>query len=94
MASRFPIELEKLFQFDSTIAKDNYFSTGFELGDSKKGMLRTYSEDKRFLQSIIEFAQASHSASLAGNFGINAAADPQRSLLLHRKSMAQLSITG
>lgn len=59
-----PTLLKELLQFDNTIAKDDYFSEGFEFyADEENYMLKTYCEDETFLNSFVAFAQADGTGS-------------------------------
>jgi len=62
-----PDKLVKLLVFENNLAKNEYYANGFELiVEEKKYGLKTYSEDKQFLNSILEFAQADGSGSTYG----------------------------
>ncbi len=53
-----------LLDFDIEIAKQEYFSEGFEFNvDSEKIGFKSYSEDVNFLKSLIEFANADATGS-------------------------------
>ncbi|MFT5778449.1 MAG: hypothetical protein ACI837_001405 [Crocinitomicaceae bacterium] len=59
-----PKILNDLFDFDTAVAFDNWFSNGFELiNDSEKMMLRSYSDDESFLRSLVCFANADGTGS-------------------------------
>jgi hypothetical protein len=54
-----PPGLVMLLDFQNNIAKDEFYSAGFELTvDEEKYGLKTYSGDVNFLHSILEFADA------------------------------------
>lgn len=61
---KIPIILTELLNFDNTISKDSWFSAGFEFRvDEENYMLKTYSEEDEFLNSLIQFAQADGTGS-------------------------------
>lgn len=62
-----PAVLQQLLAFENTEAGGGYYAAGFELVDSEgDGMLRTYSDDATFLQSLCMFAQADGTGSEYG----------------------------
>ncbi|MCJ8311620.1 MAG: hypothetical protein HRU38_02800 [Saccharospirillaceae bacterium] len=62
-----PSMLLSLLQFDNEVVKNNYFSDGFEFSvDEEKTGLKTYSDEKDFLNSIYEFANSDGSGSSYG----------------------------
>ncbi|TCI89984.1 hypothetical protein [Tenacibaculum sp. M341] len=59
-----PKILIELLGFVNVHSKNDWFSDGFEFYfDEKKQMLKTYSEENDFLNSLIEFAQADGTGS-------------------------------
>lgn len=61
-----PEELIKLLNFQNSVDKDKFYSSGFELNVIEKYGLKTYSEDLQFLNSILEFANADATGSSYG----------------------------
>lgn len=62
-----PNKLLALLKFESEVSKQEYFSDGFEFSlDKEKVGLKTYSNDKQFLNSIYEFANADGTGSTYG----------------------------
>jgi hypothetical protein len=62
-----PKRLLALLKFDHEVAKNNYFSDGFEFSlDKDKIGLKTYSDKEIFLNSIYEFANADGTGSSYG----------------------------
>jgi len=60
-----PILLLELEKFNNRIANGSFFSEGFQLNTiSNKTILKTYSEEKDFLNSIYVFAMADGSGSV------------------------------
>jgi hypothetical protein len=54
-----PKKLLALLKFDTETSQRDYFSSGFEFSlDKEKVGLKTYSDSKKFLNSIYEFAKA------------------------------------
>lgn len=57
-----PDTLIKLLAFQNK--ERNYYADGFALIIEDKAMLKTYSEDEKFLSSFVEFAQADGTGSI------------------------------
>ncbi|WP_431608587.1 hypothetical protein [Chryseobacterium sp. 'Rf worker isolate 10'] len=61
--SEIPVELEKLIYFQNTISSFENYSQGFGVLIDRKSGLKSWSDDEKFLNSMLPFAQANGSGS-------------------------------
>jgi hypothetical protein len=74
--SLLPSALSSLLHFEATTERKDNYSCGFAFtSSSEKFMLKTYSEDDRFLNHLHEFAQADETGSVYALWQQEGAAD-------------------
>ncbi|WP_126653850.1 hypothetical protein [Chryseobacterium aureum] len=61
--SEIPVELEKLVDFQNAVSSFENYSQGFGVLIDNKSGLKSWSDDDRFLNSMLPFAQANGSGS-------------------------------